>query len=136
MSRNTRNIPRLEKELDSVFSLFIRLRGSWEICGERVNTCYTCGKMFPVKLLDCGHYHSRSVMSLRYDERNGRPQCQNCNRYLSGNRAVYEANLLKDHGQEWLDELNRDKNILKTESDFDWYIKNIRFYRDKLSNMW
>jgi hypothetical protein len=43
--------------------------------------------------MDCGHFISRSNMYLRWDLRNLRPQCKNCNQYKSGNLDKFAENL-------------------------------------------
>jgi hypothetical protein len=46
--------------------------------------------------MDCGHFVPRANMALRWDLRNLRPQCVNCNRLNYGKISVYEKNLEKE----------------------------------------
>lgn len=72
-----------------------------------INTCYTCGIKKHFKELQAGHFfHDK----LDFDERNLKPQCQQCNKYLSGNLSIYALNLIKDNGQEWFEQLHKDAN--------------------------
>lgn len=81
---------KLEKELDGVFSLYIRNRGAV----DGWNRCITCNYPFPIDELDCGHFISRKHLSVRWDERNAFPQCVECNRLMMGREDIYEAYLI------------------------------------------
>ena len=60
------------KRLDTVFSLYIRLR---EADNEMVE-CFTCGKISHYKKnMQCGHFQSRSSYSTRWDPNNCQVQC-------------------------------------------------------------
>lgn len=61
---------KLVKDLDRVFSLYIRNRDGWK--------CVTCGKT-DRSVLQCGHLFSRISYSTRWDERNAYCQCSGCN---------------------------------------------------------
>jgi len=96
-----------EKKLDKLFSKYIRLSNSKnEIC-----RCYTCGAMNHWKEMDAGHYITRQHKATRWDERNVKVQCRRCNRFESGVSDEFALHLLKDYGQEVLEELNRAKWI-------------------------
>ena len=91
----------------------------WQECRRIIkdkygNTCYTCKKC-PLEgsNYQIGHFIPSSVSGafLRYDLRNLRPQCFRCNINLSGNGAVFYNNLREDEGQEYIDQLFRDKQI-------------------------
>lgn len=109
----------------------------WTLCRERTrarygNTCYTCGKTgLEGGNWQTGHFVSSSICSteLRYDLRNLRPQCYSCNINKSGNWLAYEQKLVRDHGQEYVDQLKRDneatKGLMYRE---DWYEAKIAEY--------
>lgn len=80
-------------DLDDVVSKYVR---SKEANKDGVLYCYTCNKAGDWKSFDCGHYVGRSFMKLRWDLRNLRPQCVNCNRHLYGNIEVYGERLEKE----------------------------------------
>ena len=83
-------LPELIDECDALFSRYIRLKYS----DENGNvTCYTCGVVMNWKQSQCGHYKTRAVMFLRFDDRNARVQCENCNCHKRGNLAVFGRNL-------------------------------------------
>ena len=72
----------LIKELDKVFSLFIRLRDS-RAYGFRYFKCPTCGRILPFEEADCSHYYSRVNMNTRYCEDNCVAECAFDNRFNS-----------------------------------------------------
>lgn len=66
----------LKKKLDTVFSLFIRLRDANK---KGMVTCCTCGAIKFWKEVDAGHYITRGDMATRFDPRNVAGQCKRCN---------------------------------------------------------
>lgn len=75
------SLPKLKKELDRVFSIFIRTRGMNE---NGMNQCVTCGRVEHWKNLDAGHYVPRQDLATRWDEQNVWPQCKPCNGFRGG----------------------------------------------------
>ena len=65
------------------------------------------------KELQNGHYISRSVKSLRFDERNCHPQCVGCNIFKHGAMDEYALALQRKYGDDILKELNKLKNQSK-----------------------
>jgi len=61
-------------------------------------SCYTCGKKFYPKHIQCGHFVGRAHFSVRFDLRNMRPQCIKCNTYRSGEPGMYALNLIEELG--------------------------------------
>lgn len=81
------------EDADRIFSQFIRLK----YAGERGNTpCYTCGFVKHWTLQEAGHYIKRGHLYLRWDERNVKVQCFDCNQVLYGNMAEYTQRLEKE----------------------------------------
>ena len=79
---------KLVKKLDTVFSQYIR-RSNADNNGYC--TCVTCNKTFHWKEIQAGHFMSRKHYSIRWDERNVKPQCVGCNVYRYG--LAYEFSL-------------------------------------------
>ena len=77
---------KLVKKLDTVFSQYIR-RSSADNNGYC--TCVTCNKTFHWKEIQAGHFMSRKHYSIRWDERNVKPQCVACNVYRAGEQYKY-----------------------------------------------
>lgn len=76
----------LINECDFCFSRIVRMMGSDEAGNCK---CYTCGNVKHWSLQQCGHYEKRANTQLRWDFRNGKPQCQTCNENKHGNLEVY-----------------------------------------------
>ena len=58
---------KLRDKLDAVFSKYIRLKYSDD---KGYCRCISCGKVFPWKEIQNGHYMSRRYMSTRFSEDN------------------------------------------------------------------
>ena len=63
----------LKKKADAIFSTYIRLKYADENLDVQ---CFTCDKVLPYKKIQNGHFYSRGILSLRYDEQNCRPHDQ------------------------------------------------------------
>lgn len=84
---------KLRKELDSLFSKYIRLSHASKAGNVR---CYTCGKLKHWKKIQCGHFIRRQYLATRFDPRNCRPQCVGCNIYGDGKMVEFSAKLEKE----------------------------------------
>lgn len=96
----------LKKELDRLFSIYIRKKNADE---NGIAQCVTCGTRKHWKELQNGHYESRSHLSLRFDETNCNVQCQVCNIWKGGNYTAYVLFMLNKYGKEHLEMLDRKK---------------------------
>lgn len=97
----------------------------WELCKQIIrkkygNVCYACGATgLSAGNWHTGHFIASSVCgaNLRYDLRNLRPECYRCNISLSGNGAFFYKNMVAREGQEYVDQLFRDKHkVIKADS--------------------
>lgn len=86
----------LKKELDRVFSIFIRQKYA---DSNGMVRCYTCGVLKPIKEMQNGHFVSRIHLATRYDEDNCRPQCVGCNVFGGGKIAVFATKLEAELGK-------------------------------------
>jgi hypothetical protein len=97
--------------------------------------CYTCGDVKDWKTeCNAGHYKHNV---LDFDEMNVHNQCIRCNHHLSGNGTEYALHLLRDYGQEALEDLhNRSKQALAGEKrsveDFDAITEK---YKQKIAQL-
>jgi len=94
---------------------------TWDACSKYVRTrdclkstgtpeygrCYTCGKRYPFRNLDAGHFRAGRYNAILFDTRGIHAQCTYCNHKLEGNRLEYLKGMLRDYGQEVVDELDR-----------------------------
>ena len=112
----------------------------WELCKQLIrekygNTCYTCGKSgLSGSNWHTGHFipDAASGAYIRYDLRNLRPQCYNCNVNHGGAGAEYYRRMVEREGQKYVDKLFEDKNV--TIKAYDHYLMLIDKYTDMLSN--
>jgi len=104
-----KSISQLKKEVDKIFSLFIRQRGSI----KGYNSCFTCGLRREWKKLQCGHFISRTHSNTRYDEINCQVQCFACNVWKRGNIAEFAARLIEKYGQKEFNNLIKKGRQLK-----------------------
>ena len=93
---------KLVKDLDKVFSLFIRMRASDE---NGYATCYTCGQVKKWKEGDAGHFISRGAYSTRWNETNVQFQDKKCNIFQSGQQYLFSVALNRLHGEGTADAL-------------------------------
>lgn len=84
-----KSISKLKKELDSVFSKYIRHKYS----KNGLVACYTCGVVKPIKEMQNGHFISRIHLIIRYSEDNCRVQCVGCNVFKYGEQYKFGKKL-------------------------------------------
>lgn len=80
----------LIQDLDAIVSKYVRIR---EADSDGNTRCFTCFRTGHWKTFDCGHFIPRANMFLRWDLRNLRTQCIDCNQYNEGNLDVYTKKL-------------------------------------------
>lgn len=131
--------PKARKQPSVLRSLRNKL---WELCKAITRarygpTCYTCGKGPLVGAgWQTGHFIPRSAagLRLRYELRNLRPQCYYCNINLGGSGSFYYRNLVRDEGQDYVDQLFAEKNQLLKETK-DFYYEKIAEYKAILESL-
>lgn len=123
-------IGKLKKELDDVFSKYIRHK----YAVDGIVECYTCGVVKPIAQMQNAHFWSRTHLSTRWEEKNCRPGCVGCNVFKHGNYIEYTKRLLKELGQDEFEklELLKNTNIKITRDD---YMRMINEYTIKLANL-
>lgn len=100
----------LIKELDTVFSQYIRLR----YAKNEIAECYTCGKKDHWKKLQAGHFASRKHYSTRWNEDNVQVQCYGCNIANQGMQFEFGKRLCLKYDNNFADELMiKSKQIVK-----------------------
>lgn len=104
-------------KLDKVFSLYIRMRDSREY-HFRYFRCISCGQVKPFDMMDCGHFVSRNVMALRFNEQNCSGECGHCNRFDGSHLIGYRKNLIIKLGRDAIkgsavaESLSGDKKLM------------------------
>jgi hypothetical protein len=108
----------LIKKVDAAFSVFVRKNYADEHGNVK---CFTCEKIMPWKESQAGHWIKRGHASVRWDERNVKPQCPRCNLWLNGAQDAFAVALLNEYGPDTLEELMRLKHTAKR-----WRIPELR----------
>lgn len=124
-------VNKLKKELDKVFSEFIRLKSVDKYGRAR---CVTCNCVKNWKELQCGHFNKRSLSNTRYDEENNHVQCVGCNVFKNGNYPEYTKFLLDTIGEKKLLELIKRGREIKRFTSKELYEKII-YYREKVEEL-
>lgn len=101
------SVSSLKKHADRYFSLYIRTRDADE---DGLVPCITCGIKKPIKEMQNGHFISRRVNILRYDEQNCNGQCIKCNMYGQGEQYLYSLALDEKYGKGTAESLVQRKN--------------------------
>ena len=120
-------------------------RKLWELCKQIIRRrcvlkdgsykCYTCDRTIEnPQDAHCGHLipSGASGAFLRYDLRNLKICCYNCNVNLGGNGAEFYKRMVKEVGQKAVDKLFADKNII-VKADRLFYLQKIAEY-EKILN--
>jgi hypothetical protein len=114
---------KLIKELDVLFSQFVRLSNSIDgYC-----SCVTCGRVYEWKKIQAGHFISRQHYSVRWDERNVKPQCYGCNVMQQGRQYEFSKYL----GQELSEELYLLSKQTRKFSEIELQ-EMIEYYKNKI----
>lgn len=102
--KKKKSYAQLKRELDRVFSLYVR----WKAADKNgLVECFTCGEKKSVKQMQAGHFIPRQYLSLRWSVDNTKPQCPRCNIWLKGNYPNFAFAL----GPEALARLLNDKHL-------------------------
>ena len=86
------------KELDRVFSLMVRYSNS----KNGYCQCITCGRKYPIKQIQCGHFMSRKNYSTRWELENVAPQCYGCNVMQQGKQYEFAKQIGENTAEEML----------------------------------
>ena len=127
------SVASLVRKLDTVFSLYIRLRDS-KPYGYRACKCISCGQIKPFDQIDCGHFIGRTHMATRFDELNCHGECRGCNRFSSDHMIYYQRNLEGLIGREKLDLLIAMGHSTKKWSPWELEIL-ITHYKEEVKRM-
>lgn len=121
----------LIKQLDIVFSQYIRLRDSNDM---GIAKCITCGKEYHWKDIHAGHFQSRSHMSTRWEEKNVHAQCRVCNILRNGEQYLYAKQIDQLYGEGTADQLFVASRTISKHSTLQ-LINMIKYYTDKVNEI-
>lgn len=122
---------KLKKELDAVFSKYIR---NYFADDNSIVECYTCYVKKPIKEMHNGHFISRRHLSTRWHEDNCRPQCPRCNLFAQGETLKFYRRLTAEIGEEKVVELEQKSNTLQKFSKIELQ-EMIGHYKNKLKKL-
>ena len=101
------------------------------IVRAREKNCFTCeAKNLEGVNAQTGHFIPSLTCGafLRYDLRNLRLQCMRCNIHGGGQGAISYERLMETEGQEYVDQLFRDKQkIIKAREHYEILLEQYRF---------
>lgn len=118
----------LRKELDTIFSRYIRLRVTDE---DGMLHCFICGTPIYWRAAQCMHYMPRICKSVRWDEVNCQAGCPTCNGKPLGDRENFAAALDLKYGPGTAEALEiKSKRTAKAASL--WMSDKIHYYREKV----
>lgn len=83
-------------KLDAIYSKWIRYTAA---SSQGYCKCVTCGKVGPIKEMQCGHFISRGEQAVRWEPRNTGVQCVACNIFGQGKQYEFSLYLDKTHGK-------------------------------------
>lgn len=116
-------------------------RKIWEYCKILIrskygNVCYTCGaKGLSGSNWQTGHCWAKATLGayLKYDLRVLRPQCYHCNINCGGRGADFIENMRRIEGNEYVDQIIKDKQI--TVNAMDFYIEIEQKYKKMVDDI-
>jgi hypothetical protein len=127
-----KTISKLKKELDTIFSLYIRLR---EATDEGLVQCFTCHKVSHYKSgMQNGHFQSRKHLSTRWDEENCQVQCVGCNLFKAGEQYKFSIALDGKYGEGTSQELQFLARQIHKVSRVD-YEEKISYYKEAVDKL-
>ena len=129
--KSSPSLSTLVDRLDTVFSRYIRLRDAMP---SGMFRCISCGKIKPIEQADCGHFHSRTHMSTRFDEDNCHAECRYCNRFSADHIIGYRENLIKKIGEQRFKLLDIKAHETKKWSHFELE-QLAKYYRALVQNL-
>ncbi len=119
--KKKRSAAKLKKELDRIFSIFIRKRDG--------GACYTCPQKKTWKEMQNGHFVPRQYLATRYDEMNCHSQCYACNMLYNGQPSAYAKRLEKEYGQGTVELLESKRKTIVKDFPYEYWIQ---IYNEKI----
>lgn len=96
--------------------------------------CYTCGKIAPIKEIQCGHGISGRNNAVLFMEEVCRPQCVGDNVFGRGKQSIFTMKLIKEHGMAKYEELVDLSNTTIQYKTID-YVQIAEKYKEKLMDL-
>lgn len=100
-----KTISQLKKDADKFFSKYVRYRDGQKKSDGWYSECITCEAVKPLTQMQAGHFVTRRITSLRFDEENVNAQCVGCNMFKQGEQYLYAKALNLKYGDGKAEEL-------------------------------
>lgn len=131
---------KLKNKVWRVFSLYVRLKHSKidPETGKLVNTCVTCGKTYPIRNIQAGHFIYGRKEFLLFDEEQVHPQCYACNVRNHGAWIEYERYMRKRYGVKAVENMKKKYWKYKNKDrkyTYDELQQLYVYYNEKLHGM-
>jgi len=132
--KKLKTLTKLKKELDAIFSTYVRIRD----CSDNgIAICVTCGDAKHYKKMQNGHFMSRRHMSTRFEEKNTAVQCMACNMYNQGMQYQMSKYLNKTYGETTAEDMQflsrQSKKISRLDYDYliDLYKEKVKVIKEE-----
>lgn len=102
-------VSKIKAKAWKAFSEFIRKRDTCYLGTE----CFTCGKYYPMKSMQAGHFQPGRFPIFLFDCRQVHSQCYRCNINLKGNWPRYYEHMVQEYGEKEVKEMIAQKNNFK-----------------------
>lgn len=132
-----KTIPKLKKDVDKWWSLYIRYRDGFYRSGDWYAECITCKTVKPIKEgMQCGHFQSRRKHSTRWMDENTAAQCVACNMFRQGEQYKFGCELEDRYGEDAVAEVIRESNQTKkwTRPELEQIISDCKEYINHCKN--
>lgn len=100
-----KTISQLKKDADKYFSRYVRYRDGEKRSDGWYVECITCSVVKPISEMQAGHFVSRRVNALRFEEENVNAQCVSDNLFKQGEQYLYAKALDLKYGDGKAEEL-------------------------------
>lgn len=124
-----------KQKMQVVFSTYIRMRDCLDTTGTLdFGRCCTCGKTYPRKKLQAGHFIPGRQDSILYEPTCVHAQCYRCNVQRSGEWVKYFRFMEQKYGQEEifrLMELSEETRLIT----FEWIDSTMIYYQQEIIKM-
>lgn len=124
-----RSVSKLKKELDTLFSRYVRYSA---VEADGMVPCYTCpNRNVPAKMQN-GHFVPRQYLATRYDLTNNHPQDYACNMLYGGQPSAYAERLERDYGPGTVAALEARRRTVVPSFPYEHWIAH---YKQKLAEL-
>lgn len=124
-----------KKKVWKEFSRYIRLRDCLKTTNFKDSgKCITCGRVYPFKQLQAGHFIPGRNNQVLFDEEQVNAQCYSCNVGLKGNWPSYLKIMVERHGQDKVD-LMLNEHMFPKVYEIEDYQELYKLYKDKADKL-